>query len=335
MPTSAETSALVSIIIPTLNAGEQLPELLNKLKRQSVPPKEIIVIDSESIDGTPERARKAGARVLTIARKQFDHGGARNLAASYAEGNVLMFMTQDADPFNDRLIERLIAPIWKNGRTGKTHVKSGAHEAVISYARQLPRHDAGLLEKLARGYNYPPESGVRSIHQLDKLGLKTFFCSNVCCAIRRDIFEEMGRFQEPVIFNEDMFMAAKCILNGYAVAYCADAEVVHSHQYTIRQQFTRYFDNGVSMRMNAWMTGYSSVGKAGAGLVRHQLNGLMEARSYHLLPRLVMESAAKWLGYKLGLHYRRLPRSLISKISMHKLIWNQLDRSNERMERSL
>src|SRR5690606_18616856 len=86
---------------------------------------------------------------------------------------------------------------------------------AYSYARQLAHSEANVLEQLARMYNYPEQSHARSYEQLDELGIKTFFCSNVCSAIRRDVFERMGRFQEPVIFNEDMFMAARCILNGY------------------------------------------------------------------------------------------------------------------------
>lgn len=329
MPISAERTAQVSVIIPTLNAGGLLTELLDKLNRQSVPPAEIIVIDSESDDGTPERAELAGAQVLKICRRDFDHGGARNHAASYAKGNILLFMTQDAEPRNERLIERLVFSLSGQGKPEGPFPEAAAGEAVIAYARQLPRQNAGLLERLAREFNYPPDSCKKSIQHLEELGLKTFFCSNVCCAIRKDIFEEMGKFQEPVIFNEDLFMAAKCVLNGYAIAYCADAEVIHSHQYTIRQQFKRYFDNGVSMRMNRWMTGYSAVGKAGSGLVSYQMKGLVALNQYRLLPRLVLESAAKLFGYKLGLHYRRLPKALVRQISMHKLIWSNLDKSSK------
>ncbi|MCU6709206.1 glycosyltransferase [Paenibacillus sp. J5C_2022] len=319
-------SGTISVIIPTLNAGEELSELLERLWRGTVRPKEIIVIDSESEDGTPSRAERAGAHVLPIKRAEFDHGGARNKAAAVATGDILMFMTQDAMPCDNEVIERLIQPLLVAAQPDEL---PSPGRVVMSYARQLPQADADILERLAREHNYPPQSSVKSLDQLDEYGLRTFFCSNVCSAIRRDIFQMMGGFQEPVLFNEDMFMAARCVLTGYAIAYCGDAKVVHSHNYSVRQQFNRYFDNGASMRLNAWITSYSSVGGAGSSLVRFQLKGLAASGKLYLLPRLIVESAAKLLGYKLGFHHRKLPRFLARRISMHKLIWHRIEERND------
>lgn len=317
MHTDIGSSPKVSVIIPTLNAGAELEELLERLQRQTVSPHEIIIIDSMSNDGTPERAYKSGARVLTVERSEFDHGGTRNRAAANAKGDILMFMTQDALPFDNLLIEQLTKPLL-------------SHEKVVyAYARQRSRPEANVLERLARQYNYPEQSEIKAYEHIGALGIKTFFCSNVCSAIKRKTFEEMGRFQEPVIFNEDLFMAAKCILSGHSVAYSAEAIVYHSHDYSIAQQFRRYFDNGVSMKCNTWITPYSAVGKAGSKLVKLQLKELHRARQWKLIPRLLAESAAKLIGYKLGLHYHRLPSFINRRFSMHRLILTHMERSNE------
>ena len=70
-----------SVIIPTRNAGEQIVSLLDALASQSVKPEEILVVDSQSDDGTQERARRAeGVRVVSIRRDDFDHGGTRDLS---------------------------------------------------------------------------------------------------------------------------------------------------------------------------------------------------------------------------------------------------------------
>ncbi|MDQ8733044.1 glycosyltransferase family 2 protein [Paenibacillus sp. LHD-38] len=306
----------VSVIIPTLNAGPDLKELFKRLQQQSLPPYEIIVIDSCSDDGTAELAREAGVQVLYVLRSEFDHGGTRNRAAQQAKGDILMFMTQDAMPYNEKLIEELTRPLIAGDK------------AVYAYARQLPRPGANELERLARQHNYPAESKMKSYEDLDELGLKTFFCSNVCSAIRREVFEAMGSFQEPVIFNEDLFMAAKCILNGYRVAYCADAAVFHSHDYSVAEQFKRYFDNGISMRCNTWITPYSAVGKAGSNLVKLQLKELHVTRQWQLIPLLVAESAAKLLGYKLGMNYRLLPAFITRRLSMHRLILTHIEKQS-------
>ncbi|CAM4330657.1 rhamnosyltransferase [Paenibacillus endophyticus] len=313
MLTKSNPVCRVSVIIPTLNAGPDLNELLKRLKQQSLPPCELIVIDSSSNDGTAELAREAGALVIPVKRSEFDHGGTRNHAAMLAKGDILMFMTQDAMPRDEKLIEELVKPLLMTEKN------------VYAYARQLAKPEANVLERLAREHNYPAESKLKSYEDIDRLGIKTFFCSNVCSAIRREVFEAMGRFQEPVIFNEDLFMAAKCVLSGYSIAYSAEAAVYHSHDYSAVEQFKRYFDNGISMRCNTWITPYSAVGKAGSNLVKLQLKQLHKERQWLLVPKLAVESAAKLLGYKLGMNYRLLPSFLTRKLSMHRLILTHIE----------
>lgn len=312
-----ETKApTISVIIPTLNAGARFGELLTLLRNQTLEPIEIIVIDSASDDGTAELAAAQGAIVRSVARAEFDHGGTRNIAAGEATGEVLVFMTQDAMPANEYMLEQLAKPLMNNKKVSS------------SYARQIPYPDASPIEQIAREHNYPAESFVKSRSDLDRLGIKTFFCSNVCAAIKRDVFEQMGRFEAPVIFNEDLFMAARCILSGYQVAYAADAVVYHSHNYSASQQFRRYFDNGVSMRRNEWVAPYSAIGGAGGSLVKKQLLSLVRGRQLRWIPVLIAEAAAKLIGFKLGFHHRKLPASLCRKLSMHKLIWQKLESDN-------
>jgi len=215
-------------------------------------------------------------------------------------------------PANEHLLENLTRPLIENEQT------------ACAYARQLAKPGAHLLEQLARSYNYPEHSMVKSQADLSVMGLKTFFCSNVCAAIRRELFFDLGRFPEPAVFNEDLIFAAKCVLAGYSVAYAADAEVWHSHNYTIRQQFRRYFDNGVSIRMNSWVLPYSSIGQEGMRLVRVQLAEIVRRRKWGLMFRLLAEAGAKWLGFQLGKRYRMLPAAWCERFSLHRGIWGKM-----------
>jgi len=296
----------VSVIIPTLQAGEHLRRLIDALRSQTLAPREIIVIDSDSTDGTPDLARECGARVLGIDRKDFDHGGTRNLAASYAVGEVLVFMTQDAMPEHPEMLERLVAPLMKDVRI------------ACAYARQVPRAEAGALERLTRAHLYPERPEVKWKADLPRLGVRTFFCSNVCAAYKRDVFERLGRFPSPVLFNEDLFFAAQCILADYGVAYAADARVIHSHHYTLGQQFRRYFDNGVSMRGNKQVYAYSGVSRSGGGMVMSVGRELIRRRQLRHIPRLLAEAAVKFIGYQLGKQYWLLPAALCRRFSMHR-----------------
>lgn len=317
MLTNEKTEATkISVIIPTLNAGQQFQLLLEKLQQQTIRPYELIIVDSSSEDNTIRYATDAGAKIVSVERSQFDHGGTRNFAASYATGDILLFMTQDVLPVDNKLLEHLAAPLMKD---------ISSNGVAYCYARQIADESGHPLEKLARANNYPAESAIKSYDDIEQYGIKTFFCSNACSAIRREVFEEMGGFQSPVIFNEDMFMAAKCILSGMKIAYCADAMVYHTHRYTVKQQFKRFFDNGVSMRCNIWILPYASVTKAGSKLVIHQMKGLISEGHWLVIPKLLAESAAKLIGYKLGMNFTRLPSKLCRRFSMHKLIWDIIE----------
>ena len=300
----------VSVIIPTLNAAAWLPELLARLKSQSLPPAEIIVVDSSSTDGTAKLAAARGARVITVARENFDHGGTRNLAARRAIGDVLVFLTQDALPVDHDFLAALIRPLGEPG-------------VAAVCGRQVPRPDADILDRTAREFNYPPEPSRKTLADVYRYGIKTFFFSNVCSAVQRKAFEKVGGFPEPAVLNEDMVLAARLVQAGFAVAYEPGARVWHSHRYSAGRQFRRYFDIGVSMRMNAWLLDYARAESEGVRLLRHQLRTLARERRWGTVPRLMLETAAKYLGYRLGLAYRKLPLSLCRKFSMHRYFWER------------
>lgn len=110
-------SNLISVIIPTLNQGSQITVLLDKLIGQSLSPAEIIVVDSQSDDGTPALVSQYIAnhtgqniRFIGIERKDFDHGATRDMALRESNGDFVLFLTQDAMPANEHYIENLMKP---------------------------------------------------------------------------------------------------------------------------------------------------------------------------------------------------------------------------------
>ncbi|MCU6429181.1 glycosyltransferase family 2 protein, partial [Enterobacter sichuanensis] len=100
--------------------------------------------------------------------------------------------------------------------------------------------------RYTRSFNYGDKSVVKSKEDLPVLGIKTFFCSNVCAAYRRELYAALGGFEKHTIFNEDMIMAGKMIKSGREIAYVAEAMVYHSHNYGNMMQFKRNFDLAVS-----------------------------------------------------------------------------------------
>lgn len=248
-----------------------------------------------------------------ISEADFNHGGTRNLGARLASergAEILVFMTQDAVPAGPGWLDQLVAPI-----------RSG--EAVATFARQLPRPGASVLEEFSRYFNYPAQSRLRTRADIPEMGVKAFFFSNVCSAVRADVFWELGGFPDDVIMNEDMLMAAKVLRAGYAIKYVAEAEVVHSHDYSLKQQFRRNFDVGAFFADAGGMLEGAAVGGEGFRFVREQLRYVLRRGRPDLLPLVVLEAATKFSAFQLGKRHRVLPLSVKKRMSMHSYHWNQ------------
>lgn len=299
---------LISVIIPTLNASRYIRVLLESLKGQTRMPDEIIVIDSSSADSTAKIAESYGVKTITIKKEDFDHGKTRNMAVNHATGNIIVFLTQDALPYDEHYLENLIKPLEKP-------------DIAAAYGKQISNINATPVERFARLFNYPPISIVKGKDDISKLGIKTFFFSNVCSAIRKREFEELGGFPEKAIMNEDMVFAAKLILRGYKIAYVPEAKVIHSHNYTLCQQFKRYFDIGVSLKDNSWILEYVGADKEGVKFLKEEIRYLFKNREYRWIPYVIGEAISKYSGYKLGLSYTMIPNPLRKRLSMHSNYW--------------
>lgn len=239
----------VSAVILTMNAERNIKPLLRALQSQTVPPCEILVADSESTDGTVAIAEACGARILPIKRSEFNHGGTRDRALRQTRGEYVLFLTHDALPADDQMIAHLLTALTCSPQT------------AAAYGRQLPREDASRMERLVRDYNYPAESHVYSAKDIPAHGIKAFFMSDVCALYRRDAYEDIGGFETDIRTNEDMFFAARALSSGYAVAYAADARVVHSHNFSLKEQYQRNFIQGYEIeRHQALLSGASAEG---------------------------------------------------------------------------
>ena len=297
-----------SIIIPTLNAADLLSALVASLKRQSLDPQEIIVIDSSSDDDTIAEASRLGCRLVSIPRAAFNHGSTRNQAARLAEGDALVFMTQDALPASDTFLEELLKPL-------------AIEEASATYARQIAYPSARPSESFARAFNYPPGSEVRTKKNILTQGVRTFFFSNVASAIRRDVFFEMGMFPDTVIMNEDMLFCSKLIERGLTVMYTAEAKVFHSHDYTISQTYQRYFDIGAFFTRNLEKKYAFGIGAVGASYSKNLFLFLLQNKYFYDIPFFIIETCAKFIGFHSGRLEAYIPVALKKKISLHKFYW--------------
>lgn len=277
----------ISLIIPALNAGKELGALLAAIRAQTVPPDEIIVVDSASDDDTRSVAEAAGAMLIPIARGDFDHGGTRHMALERSSGDVVIFMTQDAMPADAHAIENLLAPL------------SDPQIAAVG-GRQAPRADTRPFEALVRLHNYPEESRVWGAEAVETMGVRAFMISDVFAAYRREAYLQVGGFDRPIMTNEDMLMAQKLLAAGYRIAYAGDARVLHAHNLTLRQQFRRNYIVGRTMKR--YEARFEHVQEMGTGmaLARAVLAGLLREGHVWECVCFCADCAARLLGNRVG-----------------------------------
>ena len=305
----------VDVVIPIYKAGNDFASMLEKLYKQSKRPEHIYLL--QTIEKKDEKlfdikkCSKELADIISvhpIKKADFDHGATRAYGALMAESEYVLFMTQDAVCYDDYVIENLLKA-FDDRKVG------------ISYARQLAREDADEIERMTRETNYPPESVVKTKKDEKRLGIKTYFCSDVCAMYRLDVNKKLGRLDKKTIYNEDMIMTYKEMQAGFSVAYCADAKVIHSHSYTCKQQFVRSFDLGVSQRQYHEIFDKISSEKEGAGYAKKVIMYLMKKGKFIKTIYFMMQCGFRLIGYKLGKNYDKLPRKMVLACTMNREYW--------------
>ena len=300
----------IDVIIPTYHPGNEFSKLIDRLMKQTCPIHQIIIMNTEEAFWDSKwNEDYPFLEVHHIQKSEFDHGGTRKKAAEISEADIMIFMTQDALPADRNLVQNLTDALLADEQIG------------AAYARQLPNSECSFVERYTRSFNYPETSCVKTKADLPKYGVKTYFCSNVCAAYKKEIFEKLGGFVERTIFNEDMILAGTMIKQGGKIAYCAKAKVIHSHNYSAFQQFHRNFDLAVSQTMYPEVFGGIRSESEGIKLVKKSLSYCIKIGKPWLMIQVVTQSAGKLLGYKMGQRYRSLPMWLILRCTMSPSFW--------------
>jgi len=304
------TTMNFTLCVLTLNASKTSQALLSSLAMQTVANIDVLVIDTSSNDATLDFFKAAHFRTHLVTAEAFNHGATRQLAVELSpNADIIIFMTQDASLATPSAIRHLLNAF--------NDPKVGA-----AYGRQLQAEDATPIAAHARLFNYPSSSYVRSKEDIPYFGIKTSFMSNSFAAYRRSALMETGGFPPSVILSEDTMVAAKMLQAGWKLAYCADATCFHSHNYSMIEEFKRYFDIGVFHGREPWYL--KTLGTAeGEGLrfVRSELRYL-QATAPALIPSALLRTLVKFCAYRLGRLEKYLPLRLKRLLSMNKGFWH-------------
>lgn len=295
-----------ALIVPTLNAGKMWKTWLQAFSQQTLRPAYLLVIDSSSTDETTALAKSYGFQIHTINGGQFDHGGTRQLGADLLPNvELLIYMTQDAILASPEALEHLVAA-FADPKVG------------VAYGRQLPHPGTGPIGAHARLFNYPERSEVRSQQDIATLGFKAAFSSDSFACYRRDALYQVGGFPKGIILGEDSLVAARLLLSGWKVAYVAEAQVFHSHDYTLKQEFQRYFDIGVFHAREQWVIkAFGTAEGEGFRFFLSEMAYLLQ-KAPQKIPSALLRTMLKYGAYRLGRLEARLPNTLKQRLAMHK-----------------
>ena len=281
-------TARYAVIIPTLNAAASISRLIRCLQAQTLPPERILVVDSSSEDDTARIAGGfPGVQVLTVERKDFDHGGTRDTAIRACDAPFVVLMTQDALPADNGCMETLLAPM-------------ADRRVAAVCARQIAWPEADAAEKAVRAFRYPDVSDSWGREDIPRLGIRAYLLADVCAAYRREAYLAVGGFEHPIATNEDMLIAADFLTAGYRLAYSAEARVLHSHNHSLRQEYAR--NKLIGGFLARYEGRFESPGEMGEGLrmVRVISAELLKRGQFAAWVRFGAGCAARLLGNRAG-----------------------------------
>ncbi len=302
-----------SIVVPTLNPGSAWDSftaaLLLNLRRCQIHPNRVLVLDSASTDDTVGKAVSAGFRVMPIQRKEFDHGGTRQLAVHQEnDADFLIFLTQDAILASEDAIANLLAAFHDP-------------KVAAAYGRQLPRQGASSVEAHARMFNYPATSKVRCFQDRETMGFKSIFASNSFCGYRRAALLEVGGFPSPAICSEETIAIGRMHMAGWCSAYVADAQAYHSHALSILDESRRYFDLGVTHARNPFLLEvFGTTAGEGRRFVLSELRFLLRDSPLQVVEAL-LRTLTKLTSYHLGRRESLMNVNIRRSLSMNRAFW--------------
>lgn len=285
---ASQVLSKTAIVIPTWNSERYFDFFVGPLLAQGIDPAQVLIIDSESSDGTIARARSFGFTVHQIRKQEFNHGGTRGLAAGMLPwAEFLVYTTHDAIMEGPDTLRTLLAAFQDP-------------EVGGAYGRQLPHADADAFARFHCAMNYPAQSMVRDFESHRNMGFKGIYFSDNFGAFRHTALESVGGFPKHIITAEDFYLSARMMMEGWKTAYVAEAAVYHSHNLGLLPLFRRFFDIGVMHAQESWILDqYGSPKGTGLRFILAEVKFLL-ARNPLLVPVAAMRTLCKYTAYQLG-----------------------------------
>jgi rhamnosyltransferase len=303
----------ISVVIPVWNAQRYLPELIPLILGQTgVNLKEILLLDSMSTDETVKTA-SGFEKVRVIPEPEFSHGETRNRGIREASEELVVLMTQDAQPEPDCFAQ------LANALTDPT--------VAYAFSRQLPYPGTNPMECYYHLQRFS-ETPRRFESKGDPVtNPQEAFCSNVCSLLRKSVALDHP-FRSDLIMGEDQEWSRRIQENGHAVQYVPEAVVTHSHNYPLLTLFRRYFDSVVAVTQIFPERNLTANASSGIFFLKRECRFLARHHPLWLL-YYPFYLSAKTLATLLAHHADRLPTSLKLWCSLNKTYWRIIPHPTE------
>lgn len=278
----------ISIICPIYNGQFYIEKLHKNILNQELnegQSLQILYVLTRCNDKSEEILKKLNCNYTLIEPKDFSHSTTREMMSKKAEGEIIVFISQDIKIKNDLWLKNLVSPIIKG-------------ECEASFSRQIGEDDN--IEKYTRERNYPKESRIVSKKDIEKYQIRTFFYSDASSAVLTKVYRELNAYDgKRMPTNEDMYFAHKLIHAGYRIKYCADSEVYHSHDFTYKQLYKRYYDTGIFFKQNKYFSNYKS-NESGIDLAKYVLKRSIQDKNFKVVFQVIPNFAVRFIAKLIG-----------------------------------
>ena len=221
-----------------------------------------------------------------LEKENFSHSLTREKAIrDYCTCRCVVMISQDIKLTNEDVLYNLVKSIDEK-------------ETVYNFAKQICTNKS--IEKYIRAKNYPAESYYVVNDDVEKMKFMAYFASDACSAYDREVFMKVGGYGGyNLMMSEDALYSKIIIDAGYKKKYCADAVVEHSHKYTLKQLYKRYYDTGI---FQSQVTFFKDVKMEGSGmkLAMYVLKQALKHFDIPVLFRWFPDMTARYLGIKKG-----------------------------------
>ena len=250
-------NGLISVVIPVFNGLNDLKRLIPSLKQQELVNLQIVAVDSGSTDGSKEFLESSGVDLICIQHGLFSHSTARNLGFAHANGEFVLFMTQDAMPTDVLWVRKFIDPLLEN------------KDIVASSCKEIPRNDCDCYGAY-KNFEHACYMGILNrdrvvnIHGSAEYDRRDTGLNDVACLVRSDVF---SKYLYRGSYAEDLDLGLRLLRDGHKIIFRSSVRVIHSHNRPAIYHFKRSLIDSVTLQRMFPGTGQSLGAKDSAVVV--------------------------------------------------------------------